>query len=232
MHSPSPSSRFSALFLAFAVAIAAGACSPDPSTPGPTTNAVAVAPTRLDGVTLEAGKSYRAAVVFTQLNDDFAPPAPELGADVAYTAGAALDFGAIRTPAADKLLCKRPSGRDVPVTPCDADTPYAFALGTIVVVEDANKNGVADAFTVGNDGVPKAGADPIVGFVQGGVVYSPKGGDQLPVNDTGTPILIDGAVPAGATLYESYAPAQGFDRLRLPAAGTVFAVTPKGPNWT
>jgi hypothetical protein len=231
MHFTSRSSRFSGLFLAFAAAVAAGACSPDPSTP--TTKTVAVAPTRLDGITLEAGKSYRVAVVFTQFDDDFAEPTPEVGADIPYTAGATLDFGAIRVPAGDKLLlCKRPTLRDAPVPPCDADTPFAFALGTIVVVEDANKNGVADTFTVGSDGVPKEGADPIVGFVQGGVIYSPKGGDKLPLNDSGAPILIDGTVPAGATLYESYAPPQGFHRLRLPAAGTVFTVTPKGPNWT
>lgn len=217
-----------ALFLA---TLSTAACSPDPSTPAPSTYPVAAAPTRLEGVTLDPGKSYRVAVVFTQLIDDFAPPTPEVGADIAYTAGAPLDFGEIRVPAGDTLIfCKRKKVRDAP-PPCDADTPVAIALGTIVVVEDANENGVADAFSVGNDGVPEAGVDPIVGFVQGGVVFSAKGGDQLPVNESGTPILIDGTVPAGVTLYESYAPPQGSHRLRLPTADTVLTVTPKGPNW-
>jgi hypothetical protein len=57
-------------------------------------------------------------------------------------------------------------------------------------------------------------------------------GDERVSRETFTSVGTVSVAVAGRTLYESYSPGEGFDRLRLPAAGTVFAVKPKGPNWT
>ncbi len=191
---------------------------------------------------LDAAKKYRLAVVFTQFDDDFAGPAVDVAYDVPFDpTSTTIDLSSLEAPSAANLYCARKDKqRGQPPGACDADSPYKIGLGYVLIVEDGNGNGKVDFTTSGSDGSAKIVAPDVIARVgMGAIVYDEKGGSVLPSSSlpsTGAtpingPALIEGAVPAGMTLYESYRPAgSAFDRLRVRTVPLVLSA--KGPNLT
>ena len=182
---------------------------------------------------LDAAKQYRLAVVFTQFDDDFASPAVDVAYDVPFDpTSTKIDLSSIQAPSAANLYCVRnDKERGKPPGACAADSPYKVGIGYVVVVEDGNGNGKADFTTSGGDGSAKVAAPDVIARIGlGAIVYDEKGGSVLPQSAT-VPALVEGQVPAGTTLYETYRPTgAGFDRLRLPTGPLVLSM--KGPNLT
>lgn len=194
----------------------------------PTGAALGAVPVTLEG-TLDPAKSCRLVVLFAQFDDDFAAPPLDVVHDVPFDpTKTTIELPALRAPAAANVVCARKDKeRGKLPGACDADSPYHFALGYVLVVEDGNKNGKAD-FTTNDGSAEVAAPDAMVRMGFGAVVYDEKGGSVLPKSESNPP-LIEGTVPAGFSLYEAHRPTgSSFDRLRARTKELVLAV--EGPN--
>ena len=189
----------------------------------------------VSGVPLAPSTSYRLVVAFSQFDDDYAPTPVDVALDVPFdTTSTTVDLSAVRVPAANTIYCPRKDKKrgEVP-GPCDADAAYRVAIGYLILVEDGNKNGKADFGNSGADGRTTILApDARAGIALGAVLYDETTGSVLPPGRDGKPILVDGPMRKGFSLYESYRPEGDsiFDRLRTPTAPLKFAE--KGPNLT
>jgi hypothetical protein len=192
-------------------------------------------PIDLSGVPLNPNPKYRLVVAFSQFDDDFAPTPIDVALDVPFDITATtIDLSALRAPAANTIFCPRKDKRrgEVPGA-CDAGAAYHVAIGYLMIVEDANRNGKADFGNSGGDGrATLLAPDSRAGIAVGAVLYDETSGSILPQGNGGKPILLDGPVPKGFSIYEAYRPEGGaiFDRLRPPTAPLRFSV--KGPNLT
>lgn len=202
----------------FCLLVGSVACSaPDGGTDGSLMAGPAIGsvPFTVDSA-LDAAQTYRLVVVFTQLDDDFARPLPDVVYDVPFDPQAKLiELPRLSVPNAGNFLCVRKAKqRGQPPGACDADSPYKIAIGMVAIVVDANKDGKANLYTT----TPER----VVRQAMGAIVYDERGGSVLPT-------LIDGPVPAGGTLYETYRPnGNRFDQLR-PRNGALLFTT-KGPS--
>ena len=208
-----------------------GASTPTSVPPG----TLGAQPTDLSGVPLNPNPKYRLVVAFSQFDDDFAPTPVDVALDVPFDITATtIDLSALRAPAANTIFCPRKDKRrgEVP-GPCDAGAAYHVAIGYLMIVEDANRNGKADFGNSGGDGrATLLAPDSRVGIAVGAVLYDETSGSILPRGNGGKPILLDSPVPKGFSIYEAYRPEGGaiFDRLRPPTSAIRFSV--KGPNLT
>lgn len=201
----------------------------------PSTAALGTQKIDLSGVRLAPSTSYRLVVAFSQFDDDYAPTPVDVALDVPFdTTSTTVDLSAVRVPAANTIYCPRKDKKrgEVP-GPCDADAAYRVAIGYLMLVEDGNKNGKADFGNSGGDGNATILApDARAGIALGAVLYDETTGSVLPQGRDGKPILVDGPMRKGFSIYESYRPEGDsvFDRLRAPTAPVKFAE--KGPNLT
>ncbi len=189
----------------------------------------------LSGVRLAPSTSYRLVVAFAQFDDDYAQSPVDVALDVPFDiTSTTVDLSAVRVPAPNTVYCPRKDKkRGEAPGPCDADAAYRVAIGYLILVEDGNKNGKADFGNSGGDGNATILApDARAGIALGAVLYDETTGSVLPPGRDGKPILVDGPMRKGFSIYESYRPEGDsvFDRLRAPTAPVKFAE--KGPNLT
>ncbi len=206
-----------------------------PTAPGVSNGRLGTQAIDVSQVVLAPNLKYRLVVAFTQFDDDYAPTPVDIALDVPFDVGAkTVDLSAIRPPAPHTVFCPRKDKkRGEAPGPCDADAAYHVAIGYLVIVKDGNDNGKADFGTSGGDArAPLLAPDAQAGIAIGAVLYDATSGSILQAGADGKPILIDGAVPKGFSIYEAYRPAGSgvFDRLRPPSAPLKFAT--KGPNLT
>lgn len=192
---------------------------PPPGSRDPIATSLGTIPITL-ATPLDPAKSYRFAIAWFQFDDDGPDPDVEIALDQPFDPNAtSVQIDGLLGPSQANLLCTRDSD-DESKSPCRADSPYKLGLGALFLAEDKNNDGKVE--------VDYSGNGEVVRTALGVLVYSEKGGDVLPLTTMGQPELIDGAIPAGATLYESYEVDAGFDRLRARTGPLTFAT--EGPN--
>lgn len=175
-------------------------------------------------------------VVWSQLDDDGPDPLPLVAYSVPFTGNethVTIPLSAVAAPTEPLLLCQR-ACTDEAVCPCQSDPKVGF--GYIVVVHDANGNGVADLTA------SKATSEKALGIARSILAWSAQAYSH-PAPGLFDSLFPDG-VRAGAHLYDLVRPDGGsFDRLGFPPPGATFQLPvcdsldvtvckPKAPNLT